>query len=84
MAPLDRYIRLYIIYSKRTDNQPEIFHHDLPATLLGSHVTIGEGRDLLDTDYNRGFVHSGGGNNYVGQWEPKSYLIFIQNTTNTS
>tara|TARA_A100001515_G_C4587326_1_gene214951 strand:- start:1129 stop:1959 length:831 start_codon:yes stop_codon:yes gene_type:complete len=65
--------RLDLYVQKGQTITPGSFHHDLEPTRVGSHVTVGDGVTPYRTDHARGFIHSGGGNNHVGQWEPKSF-----------
>lgn len=65
--------RLDLYVQKGQTITPGSFHHDLEPTLVGSHVTVGDGVTPYRTDHARGFVHSGGGNNHVGQFETESF-----------
>ena len=65
--------RIDLYVQKGQTITPGSFHHDFKPTRLGSHVTVGEGITPYRQDNSRGFIHSGGGNNWVPDWETKSF-----------
>ena len=65
--------RIDLYVQKGQTITPGSFHHDFKPTRLGSYVTVGEGITPDRRDHSRGFIHSGGGNNWVPDWETKSF-----------
>ncbi len=65
--------RIDLYVQKGQTLTPNKFESDFDVTRLGSHVRIGEGLSPYRNDHARGFIHSGGGNNWVPNWETKTF-----------
>ena len=65
--------RLDLYVEKGQTITPGKFESDFQVTRLGSHVRVGEGSSPYRYDQSRGFIHSGGGNNWVPDWEAKTF-----------